>query len=129
MEVQLLPVLASCSSSLEKFLSLEAISHLPNDYKTYQELLKSVALDLGIQIKEVRASSHHLTDILSMTGPPSVLLPINEVILEPMKTRWQTPSSLSCTSKHAEQKYHVSSQEFDYLLFPLISRIACCYSG
>lgn len=64
-EVQPLPVLASSASSLNKVVSSEATSPRPDDYnKTYLELLESVVSDLGIQVEELRESSHLLVDKL-----------------------------------------------------------------
>lgn len=57
-EVQPLPDLASSSFSLDKAVSLEATSSPSASDKTYQELLQRAASDLGIQVEEVRKTSH-----------------------------------------------------------------------
>lgn len=52
-----------------------------------------VALSLGIQVEEVKESSHHLVNILA--------LPLSEGIVDPLNGLWQTPASFPPTSKRA----------------------------
>lgn len=81
------PVLASSLPSPDEAISSSTLHLLLIILKFYQELLKRVAAELGLQFKEGRVFSHHRVDILSMVGPCRVALPINEVILEPIKAR------------------------------------------
>lgn len=65
-EVQLYPELTSSSSSQNEVASSGTTSSPPEEYKAYEKLLKKVALDLDIQVKEFRKP---LNDILSIAGP------------------------------------------------------------
>lgn len=53
-EIQLYPELTSSSSSLNEVASSGTTSSPPEEYKAYEKLLKMVALDLDIQVKEFR---------------------------------------------------------------------------
>ncbi|EMP26774.1 hypothetical protein UY3_16174 [Chelonia mydas] len=76
-----------------------------DDFRAHQELLKRIAANLGLEVEELKKSSHSLIDILAAAAPSKVALPINEAVMGPVKTLWQTPSSLSPTSKRTEKKY------------------------
>lgn len=86
-------MLASFSSSPNETVSSWGISPPPDDYRAHQGL-KKIASGLGIQVEEVKESSHQHSDILATTRPLQVSLPVNEAILELMKPLWQAPLSL-----------------------------------
>lgn len=112
----LLPSVLASSLSLPHEAILSGTTSPPHDdFKVFLELLKRVAADLGVQVEEVRESSHHLFDILSLVGPTRVALPISKVKPESIKALWQSPSSLPSTTKRAERKYYLPSQGFEYL--------------
>lgn len=62
-------------------------------------LLKRVVLSLGIQVKEVKESSNSLVDILAATGPSEIALPVDEAIMDLVKTLWQISTSNSLCQK------------------------------
>lgn len=104
------PMLAPSSSSPDDTGSSGGISPPPDDYKAHQELLKTVVLSLGTQVEDVKASSHHLVDILATENPPRVILPVNKAVIDPIEPLWQIPLSLIPPSKSVKCKYYASSQ-------------------
>lgn len=83
---------------------MESTSPLQDDFKAYQDLLKGVATALDIQPEEVQEKSHRLVDILITMGLSRIALPVNNAILDPIKSLWQTPFSLPLTSKRVERR-------------------------
>lgn len=81
----LLLVHESSSSSLDEAVTGADIEFSQDDYKAHRELLRRVAQNLGIQVEEVRESSHALVDILMTTGPSRVPLLLNDTIMNPIK--------------------------------------------
>lgn len=108
-------VLVSSSSSPNEAMVTADMSPPQDDYKTHQDLLKWVASNLGIQAEVVKESSHSLLDILTLVAPSKVTLPLNEAIIDPVKTLWQTPVSLPSTAKCTEQKYFMPTKGYEFL--------------
>ncbi|EMP23843.1 hypothetical protein UY3_19093 [Chelonia mydas] len=85
------------------------------DCKAHQELLRRVAQNLGIQVEEIRESSHSVVDILEVTGPARVALTLNDAIMDPIRALWQTPASFQLTAKKTERKYFVLTKGLKFL--------------
>lgn len=51
-----------------------------------------MAAFLGIQAESLPENTHRLVDILQPVCPRRVVLPINDVLLEPAKVLWSTPT-------------------------------------
>ncbi|EMP24347.1 hypothetical protein UY3_18585 [Chelonia mydas] len=86
-----------------------------NDFKQFQELFKRVAISQDIPLEDVRETQHRLLKILQPSVPSKIALPINEALLEPADTLWQTPASIPPTCKRAERKYYVLAEDIDFL--------------
>lgn len=52
--------------------------------------------------KEFQNSQHNLLDILHTTSSIRIIIPMNETIMEPSKTIWQTPPTTLPTCKKAD---------------------------
>lgn len=61
-----------------------------NDIRAHQDLLKRVTVNPGLETEELKESAHSLINILVATAPSKVVLPINEMVMRPVKTLWQT---------------------------------------
>ncbi|EMP36978.1 Integrin alpha-8 [Chelonia mydas] len=86
-----------------------------NDCKQFQEFFKRVALSQDIPLEEVQETQHKLLRILQPSAPSKIALPINEALLEPADTLWQTPASLLPTCRKAERKYYAPAKDADFL--------------
>ncbi|KAG6933910.1 complement C3-like, partial [Chelydra serpentina] len=86
-----------------------------DDFKQFQELFKRVALSQDIPLEKVQETQHRLLKILQPSAPSKIALPINEALLEPADTLWQTPASIPPTCKKAECKYYVPARDVDFL--------------
>lgn len=94
----------------------EAVSGLSkslpqDDIRAHQDLLKRIAANLGLELEELKESSHSLINILASAVPSKVALLINEAVMGLVKALWQTPS-LSPTSERAEKKYYVPASGY-----------------
>lgn len=58
-------------------------------------------------------SSHKHIDILHLAIAGKVTLPINEVIMQLIRSLWQPRTSVPPMAKCMEHKYHVASQRFE----------------
>ncbi|EMP27626.1 hypothetical protein UY3_15272 [Chelonia mydas] len=86
-----------------------------DDFKQFQELFKRVALSQDIPLEEVQETQHRLFKILQPSVPSKIVLPINEALIEPADTLWQTPASILPTCKKAEREYYVPAKDVDFL--------------
>lgn len=77
--------------------------------------MKQLASNLGLEVEELRETSHSLIDILVVASSTKIALPINETVMGPVRALWQTLSSLASRAKRAEKKYYVPAKGFDYL--------------
>lgn len=48
-------------------------------------------------------------------GPSRVALPLNEVIVDPVKVLWQTPASLPPIAKSTELRYFIPAKRYKFL--------------
>ncbi|KAH1178320.1 hypothetical protein KIL84_012022 [Mauremys mutica] len=103
------PVRTTLSSSS---LDNESLSSVPEDFRSYQDLLKCMATSLDIQDKFVQENVHKLVNILQPLAPGRVALTTNETILEPAKSFWNSPT-LTCTAKCTDKRYYVPIQSFE----------------
>lgn len=71
-------------------------------FSQFQDLFKRVADELKIALEEVSETPNELTDILHTSSSSKIALPINATIMDPAKTVWQTPATISPTSKRAD---------------------------
>lgn len=78
---------------------------------------------LQIPLKDIQETQHKLLDILHTSPSAKVAIPVNEVLLEPDKTIWQTPDTVLPTAKRADKKYYVQLwvQNFYFPGLPLAS--------
>lgn len=110
----LLPILSS--------LPDETVTLLPplmaDDFRQLQDLAKRVTDTIQIPLEEVKDSHHKLLDILQSVTPTQIVLPINEVLLDPAKTVWQTPATVLPTCKLAYKKYYVVRWGLRIFVFP-----------
>lgn len=75
-----------------------------DDFSAHQELLKQVALNLGLEADELKEPADELFDILEVAAPSKVILPVHEGVMQLVKAFWQTLSSLAPTCKQVEKK-------------------------
>ncbi|EMP32476.1 hypothetical protein UY3_10392 [Chelonia mydas] len=80
----------------------------------FQDLFKRVANELKITLEEVPGTHHELTNLLQATTSSKIALLINGAFMEPAKIIWQTPATITPTSKRLDRKYFVllTSSEF-----------------
>lgn len=90
------------SSSPDETVMLPLPS-MEDDFKLFQDWGQGVAEALHIPLQEVSESCHKLVDILHSSTSSRVALPINEDLLDPADTIWQTPTSV--LPKRADKKY------------------------
>lgn len=111
---QALPQHLGVSSASLLDEAVEVVSNSPplEDYRGHWDLLRRMFL-LDIQVEEIHEKSHRL-EILASAAPFRVALLINEVILEPVKVFWQTPSPLPPSMKLVEQWYYDPSKGFEH---------------
>ncbi|XP_065413298.1 uncharacterized protein LOC135973527 [Chrysemys picta bellii] len=87
----------------------------PIDHRAHQDLLRQVALNLGLQAEETVEQEDPMVDILSPEGPSRVALPIIRTVQSNYKTVWPTPASSEPTARGVERKYFAPSRGFDFL--------------
>ncbi|XP_065446569.1 serine/arginine repetitive matrix protein 2-like isoform X1 [Chrysemys picta bellii] len=87
----------------------------PIDHRAHQDLLRRVALNLGLQAEETVEQDDPMVDILSPEGPSRVALPIIRTVQSNYKAVWQTPASSAPTAKGVERKYFAPYRGFDFL--------------
>ncbi|EMP25526.1 Neurexin-3-alpha [Chelonia mydas] len=68
-----------------------------NDSRHFQDLFCRIADSLQIPLEEVQEQQHKLLDILHTSSSSKIVLPINEVLFEPVKVLWQIPASIPPT--------------------------------
>lgn len=68
---------------------------------------------LQIPVEEVK--EHKLLDILHTPSLTRIALPINETLLDPAKTLWQTSAIITPTFKRPDKNYYVPSKDLDVL--------------
>ncbi|XP_067419398.1 relaxin receptor 2 [Emydura macquarii macquarii] len=81
----------------------------------HQELLKRVANNLGLPLKEMSEEDDPLFGPSGSSGPSRVALPVHDRVMSIAKALWQTPSSVPATSKGTERKYYVPKENFEFL--------------
>ncbi|XP_067418813.1 histone-lysine N-methyltransferase SETDB2 [Emydura macquarii macquarii] len=108
------PIPQSSSSSPADTTARDWGNPLP-DFKTHQELLKRLAENLKLDIKELIEEEDPLFGIVGPAGPSRIALPVHDRVLKLVKPLWETPASVAPTSKTAERKYYVPLQGFEYL--------------
>ncbi|XP_067409619.1 RB1-inducible coiled-coil protein 1 [Emydura macquarii macquarii] len=108
------PIPQSSSSSPAEATARDRGTPLP-DFKTHQELLKRLAENLKLDIKELVEEEDPLFGAVGPAGPTRMALPVHESVLKLVKPLWETPASVAPTSKTAERKYYVPLQGFEYL--------------
>lgn len=94
---------------------------MPEDFKSYQCVLRHMASALSIQAEFVHENTHKLLAILQSSPPGKVAFSINEVLLEPVKSLWNTPASLPLTAKWADKRYFVRMQDFFFYSHPALT--------
>lgn len=82
---------------------------MENDFKQFQELFQRMADSLAIPLEEVAESQHKLLDILQTSTSFKIALSINEGLMDPAKTIWQTRATILPTYKRVDKKYDVPS--------------------
>lgn len=102
------------SSSSDKAFMPPPLS-LADDFCLFQDLTKRVPDSLQILLEQVKDTLHNLLDILHSSSSSKVALPINETLLDPVKTVWQTPASVALTCKRADKKYYVPARVTEFL--------------
>nr|XP_042697612.1 uncharacterized protein LOC122172305 [Chrysemys picta bellii] len=104
------------SSSLDEAVAGNMVSGPPPiDHRAHQDLLRRVALNLGLQAEETVEQEDPMVDILSPEGLSRVALPIIRTVQSNCKTVWQTPASSAPTARGVERKYFAPSRGFDFL--------------
>ncbi|XP_067414700.1 C-type lectin BpLec-like, partial [Emydura macquarii macquarii] len=78
---------------------------LPMPGLVHQELLKRMASNLNIELKELSEEDNPLFVVAGLAGPSRVALLVHERVLKLAKALWQTPASIASTSKGTEKKY------------------------
>ncbi|EMP28117.1 hypothetical protein UY3_14767 [Chelonia mydas] len=81
---------------------------------TFKSCLR-VVKELKITLEEVPEIHHELKDILQATIFSRIALPIIGAIMEPAKTIWQTPPTITPTNKRLDRKYFVPSKDSEFL--------------
>lgn len=76
-------VLVFSSTSPDEALVTPAVSPLQDNHKAYQNLLKWVVSNLGVQVEMVKEVTHSLLDILSPAGLSRIALQLNDAIMDP----------------------------------------------
>lgn len=110
-EVSTLPSLNISSLSLYETIIWKCLL-LSDDFKLYPKFLKRMATSLGILMEIMEENPHKLIDILYPAISGKVVLPVSEMIMQPIKSLWQTPSSIMPVAKGTECKYQVLSQTY-----------------
>lgn len=110
-----MPVRESSSSSPDEAVLGSSLALVMEDSRAHQELFCRVAQNLGFQMEEVSKGVDPMTDILALSGPARVALPLVKTIQNTTKALWQTPVSLPPTAKKVERKYFVPSKDHEYL--------------
>ncbi|XP_067398654.1 sodium channel protein type 5 subunit alpha-like [Emydura macquarii macquarii] len=95
------------------------------DFRAHQELLKRVACNLRLEVKELVEDEDTLFNVLGAEAPARVALPIHDRVLIIAKALWQTPVSVTPISKEAEKKYYVPAEGFEFLF----SELGCSPTG
>lgn len=109
------------ASSFPNEAVLGVTGSMPQDvFRAHQELLKRVSSNQGLEIEVLEELVHSLIDILVTVVLSKVALPLNEVVVGPVRTLCLTLSFLSRTSKRGEKKYFVASKEYEYLYSHLL---------
>ncbi|XP_067420874.1 dynein axonemal heavy chain 14 [Emydura macquarii macquarii] len=85
------------------------------DFRAHQDMLKRVAGNLGLDLRELSEEEDPLFGASGMVGSSRVALPIHERVLKVAKSLWQTPASVPPTAKGAEKKYSVPLEGVEYL--------------
>lgn len=88
-----LALLPSSSSSLDDSVVPDFFFPVLKNFKSYQDLLRWMAMTLDIQAELVQENTHRLVDILQLSAPARVTVPIKEVLLKLTKTLWHTSAS------------------------------------
>ncbi|XP_067416881.1 serine/arginine repetitive matrix protein 1-like isoform X1 [Emydura macquarii macquarii] len=102
------------SSSPDEAASRDHMAPL-RDFRAHQELLKRVASNLRLEVKELVEDDDTLFNVLGAEAPARVALPVHDSVLKIAKALWQTPASVAPTSKGAEKKYYVPAEGFEFL--------------
>lgn len=109
-----------CSPAHNSTSSLhEVVTHsLPavtDDSKQFQNLFKWMAQSQNIPLKELTENQHQLLKILHAASSTKIMLPINNALMEPAESVWQTPAIIPPRCKRAEKKYYVPNKGMDFL--------------
>ncbi|XP_067412488.1 complement factor H-like [Emydura macquarii macquarii] len=99
-----LRVIAHVHSNIDEAASRDHMVPL-RDFRAHQELLKRVASNLNLTIREIEEEEDTLFNVLGVDAPARVALPIHDRVLKIAKALWQTPASVAPTSKGAEKKF------------------------
>lgn len=73
-----------------------------------------MAQNLGLKVEEIEDSAPALVDTLTTPGSSKMALPFDEAISKPVKSLWQTLTSLQPTAKRVERKYFVPPKGYEY---------------
>ncbi|XP_050793321.1 serine/arginine repetitive matrix protein 2-like [Gopherus flavomarginatus] len=96
----------SSSSSPDEAVAGTATAGPPSiDLRSYQDLLRWVALNINLPVEEVPELEDPVVTILSAEAPTRVALPFIRTIQARADTIWQTPASVPPTAKGVERKY------------------------
>lgn len=85
-EVEGAPSPAQASSSPDKVVAGPS-NPLPEDeFRAHQELLKRLAVNLNLEVEELKELAHSLIDILAAVVPSRVAWTINKAVMGPIRT-------------------------------------------
>lgn len=60
-------------------------------------------MSVGIQTEFLKENTHKLLDVLQLSAPGRMSLPINDAVLEPSKVLCSMLASVPHTAKHVEE--------------------------
>lgn len=102
--------MASSSSSPDETITGPTNLLLPDDFRFHQQLLKQVAMNLSLEVEELKEPTDSIFDILAAAAPCKVALPVHDGVVKLVTALCQTPSSLPSTSKS-----YIPAKGFEYM--------------
>ncbi|KAM9173768.1 uncharacterized protein ACDP82_000767 [Pangshura tecta] len=103
------------SSSPDEAVVGTSVALALEDNRVLQQLLKSAAQSLAIQVEEIEVVVDLVVDILAPLGPSRVGLRLIKMIADTSCTLWQTPALLAPMAKKTERCYFVPSKGHEHL--------------
>lgn len=95
---------------------MRSLPSMVDGLKLFLDLTKRLADTLQILLEEVKDTHHKLPGILHTSSSSlRITLPVNKVLLDPVKVIWHMPASITPTCKRANKKYYVPSKDAEFL--------------